>query len=314
MLKGVDPRPEPPAVRLLREALSERLGRPAASRGAKGTREYWIVSDPCFAVLQRGAGSGQRGYRSGLLIEDGMVCFVNVHAREPARLLRANLTERPEALPLAAAGTRHLRSGHYLHYASRALAQRTGARTWADFVEVVEADDWPAFESHLTAHAAAIAADLFPELPSAGRRGTGEAVRGSDFMLLLADAEALDRALSDAAGAERAAAVVDAAWHLFACLYPWEPVRRRDADLRRAMLAAVGAGGCEYGRIAGAPPAPCDGTPVQAAHVVPYARGGSDRPWNGLWLCGAHHRATEGRLAGRRDPADLSRVAVRFVG
>jgi len=80
------------------------------------------------------------------------------------------------------------------------------------------------------------------------------------------------------------------------------------------MLATLGERPCEYARIADAPRAACDGTHVQAAHVIPYAHGGSDRAWNGLWLCGGHHRATEGRLAGRRDPGDLGRVAVRDVG
>lgn len=314
MMKGVETRPEPLSVHLLREALSERLGRPAASRGAKGKYDHWTVSDPCFGVIQRGTGSEQRGYRSGICVWDGAVSFWNVHARAPAKLLRANLLQRPEALTLAAEGTREFRTRHYLHYASRERSRRTGGRAWADVVEVVAEKHWPAFEARLRQDSASIARDLFPDLPSAGRRGTGTAVRGSDFSLLLADSRVLDRAPSDAVGAARAARIVDAAWHLFACLYPWEPAQQRDADLRRAMLGALGQSVCEYSRIAGAPRIACDGTPVQAAHVVPYARGGSDRPWNGLWLCGKHHRVTEGRLAGRRDPSDLSQLNIRFVG
>lgn len=315
MIKGVETRPEPRSVRLLREALSERRGRPAAARGAKGTRDpYWIVSDPCFGVPQRGTGSEQRGYRSGLLVADDGVCFHNVHARAPAKLLRANLLQRPEALLLAAEGTRAFREHHYLHYGSRARSRRTGGRSWADVVEVIREDDRPTFAAWLRDEGATIARDLFPELPSAGRRGTGTTVRGSGFSLYLADTDELEGAPSDAAGAERAATIVDAAWHLFACLYPWEPARPRDADLRRAMLSALGEGACEYGRIADAPRSACDGTPVQAAHVKPYARGGSDRPWDGLWLCGKHHRATEGRLDGRRDPGDLTSVSVQYAG
>ena len=43
----------------------------------------------------------------------------------------------------------------------------------------------------------------------------------------------------------------------------------------------------------------------QGAHIKPDALGGSDRPENGLWLCEYHHRATEGKLTGRRNGTDL---------
>jgi hypothetical protein len=313
MVKGIDTRPEPQSVRLLREALSERLGRPAASRGAKGRRDYWIVSDPCFAIIQRGLGNEQRGYRSGILVDDGNIYFYNVHARTPAKMLRTNLMRRPEALVLAAEGTREMRSYHYLHYGSRKRSRLTGGRTWMDVIEVIEDDDWLAFEHRLRNDGESIVRDLFPELPSMGRRGTGTAVRGSDFSLLLAESWVLDRVPSEAIGFERATIIIDAAWNLFACFYPWEPAQQRDADLRRSLVAAIGKGTCEYHHIAKAPRSTCDGTSVQAAHIIPYARGGSDRPWNGLWLCSKHHLATEGKLTGSRDHRDLQRILVRFV-
>jgi hypothetical protein len=79
------------------------------------------------------------------------------------------------------------------------------------------------------------------------------------------------------------------------------------------MIAAGIPQACEVERIVGGPRSQCDGSPVQAAHIIPYVAGGNDRPTNGLWLCGKHHRATEGRLAGSRDRRDLSMMQVRVV-
>ena len=79
------------------------------------------------------------------------------------------------------------------------------------------------------------------------------------------------------------------------------------------MLSSPGLCECEYERIAGVPKLDCDGSAVEAAHIIAYARGGSDRAWNGVWLCAKHHRATEGRLSGRRSGQDLSDVQVRFA-
>lgn len=117
----------------------------------------------------------------------------------------------------------------------------------------------------------------------------------------------------DEIAAKRTSEVIDAAWHLFSCLYPWESPRKRDASLRRAMLSKPGLRGCEYDQITGAPQSNCDGSAVEAAHIVPYARGGSDRAWNGVWLCSKHHKMTEGRLSGCRNRSDLRSMQVRFT-
>ncbi|MBK8202618.1 MAG: HNH endonuclease [Bdellovibrionales bacterium] len=36
---------------------------------------------------------------------------------------------------------------------------------------------------------------------------------------------------------------------------------------------------------------------LAAAHIVPHAKGGSDVPTNGVWLCASHHREQEGKSA-----------------
>ena len=304
---------EPRGVAFIKDALAERLGRPAATRVAKSNPSEWYVFDPCFAVIQRGVGSTSRGYRSGIQIDSEDIYFFNVHSRTPAKLLRTNLKQRPEALINAAEGCLHLRNYHYLHYSSRKVSRQTGAKKWIDTVRIIESSSWKDFKGNLESDLKGIVNDLFPELPSAGKVGTGESVRGSDFCLLLADYHQIEFAEADEIAAQRAAEVIDAAWHLFSCLYPWESPKKRDASLRRAMLSNPGLCNCEYSRIVGVPKSDCDGSPVEAAHIIPYARGGSDRSWNGIWLCSKHHRMTEGRLVGCRDRSDLSRVQVRFL-
>ena len=302
---------EPRGVAFIKEALAERLGRPAATRVAKSNPSEWYVFDPSFSVIQRGVGSSSRGYRSGIQVSNRDVSFYNVHSRTPARLLKTNLKQHPEAIISAAEKCIHLRDYHYLHFSSRRVSRQTGGKKWADTVRIIESPEWKDFKKEIEDDLSDIVKDLFPELPSAGKAGTGDAVRGSDFCLFLADYNQIEFAITDKLAAKRAAEVIDAAWHLFACLYPWESPKKRDASLRRAMLSSPGLCECEYERIANVPKSDCDGSAVEAAHIIPYARGGSDRAWNGIWLCNKHHRATEGKISGRRSGQNLSNVRVK---
>ena len=315
-------------IEFLRDALAEKLGRPASARQVKNTPTQWWVTDPCFSTLQRGVGLS-RGYRSGFFINFtnyhcwendngrikdsyGSIYFYTVHSKSSATLLRRNLISRPELLFLAARGSRHLRRGHYLSYASRSLARKSEKKTCNDYMKTSSHYTWRSFMEELEASSAAIARDLFPVLPSIGKAGTGEPSRGNDFMLLLSDLKWLHRKDDEAVYAA-AKEIVGAGWNLFSCLYPWEPEKRRDAALRQTMERAGINKTCEYQLIAGAPSCECDDLPVQAAHIIPYALGGSDRPWNGLWLCPKHHRMTEGRLKGSRLPQNISKVNVCYT-
>jgi hypothetical protein len=281
------------------------------SRSVKGARGKWFVLDPCFFALQRGLGKERRGYRSGIYVNGDEIAFANVHSRAPAQYLRTNLIAHPEALISAAERTRRLRAGHFLSWASRSKAKRNSGR---DYHEEIDIDNWREFKETLSARARSIALDLFPVLRSSGGSPNGVAVRGSDFYLLLASTKCLQHETDVVRAIATSAMIIDAAWHLFACTYPWERGTQRRDDLHRAMTRHVGRQRCEYWTISALPPLRCDGTKCQAAHIKPYARGGTDRPWNGLWLCRAHHRATEGLLRGERNRADLKRVSVRFVG
>ena len=304
---------EPRGIAFIKDALAERLGRPAATRVVKSNPSEWYIFDPCFAVIQRGVGSTNRGYRSGIWVTSTDISFYNVHSRAPAKLLKVNLKQRPDALINAAEGCLHLRDYHYLHFSSCKISRQTGAKRWADTVRVIESPTWKDFRKEIESDLGNIVKDLFPDLPSAGKVGTGDPVRGSDFCLFLADYHRIELASTDEIAAKRAAEVIDAAWHLFSCLYPWESPRKRDASLRRAMLSKPGLRGCEYDQITSTPQSNCDGSAVEAAHIIPYARGGSDRAWNGVWLCSKHHKMTEGRLSGCRDRSDLTSVQVRFI-
>lgn len=303
---------EPRGVIFLKEALAERLGRPAATRAVKNNASKWYIFDPCFAVIQRGLGSSRRGYRSGILVSDADIFFSNVHSPTPAKLLKTNLKQHPESLINAAESCIHLRRYHYLHYSSRTVSRQSNAKKWVDTVRIIESRSWEKFKEELDSNLNDIVNDLFPELPNSGK-GIDETSRGTDFSLLLADYPRIELAKTEEIAAQRAAEVVDAAWYLFSCLYPWETPKKRDASLRRAMLSRPGICNCEYNQIAGAPMSDCDDSAVEAAHIIPYARGGSDRAWNGLWLCAKHHRMTEGRLSGCRDHSDLSTINVRFL-
>lgn len=270
---------------------------------------------PSFAVIQRGVGSNSRGYRSGIFVDNDQINFFNIHSRTPAMLLRRNLLSRPEALLNAAELTVHLRSYHYLHFSSRSLSRATGAKTWAETIRVVESPSWKDFRSEISSETSSLIRDMFPKLPSAGKVGTGEAVRGSDFCLLLADYSSIENAESDDVAEERASQIIETAWHLFYCLYPWDSPKRRDDSLRRAMLSKSGPGllGCEFSKIEGSCDSECDGSAVQAAHIVPHAHGGSDRFWNGVWLCAKHHRMTEGRVIGGRSRSNPVDLTVRLI-
>jgi 5-methylcytosine-specific restriction endonuclease McrA len=311
---------EPPrGVAFLRDALAARLGRPAAIRAVKGSPSVWrdsaqwYIFDPSFSVLQRGLGSNPRGYRTGIFVGGGEISFYNVHSRTPALQLRKNLLQQPEGLLYAAEGTLHLRSSHYLHFSSRMACRKTGGKKWADTVRIIKTHSWKEFKQEIAQDPYALVRDMFPELPSAGKVGSGIPVRGSDFRLLLAEYRKIEVAKADEVAEDRAAQIINAAWHLFACLYPWESPRVRDASLRRALLSKPGLLHCEFRKILNSDHSECDGTQVEAAHIIPYSRGGSDRYWNGVWLCSKHHRMTEGRLSGRRSLSNPVELDVSFL-
>jgi hypothetical protein len=100
-----------------------------------------------------------------------------VHSRTPALLLRKNLIQRPEALLNASERTLHLRRNHYLHFSSRIMSRRSGSKKWADTVRVIESSSWNEFKKEILTDLCALVRDMFPELSSAGKVGSGTPVR-----------------------------------------------------------------------------------------------------------------------------------------
>ena len=147
--------------------------------------------------------------------------------------------------------------------------------------------------------------DMFPKRHNSRNDGKG-LWAGNTFFALLSD---LAKVFSSPSAIPE---IVDRTWPLFLCLYPVEPIEKRSASLARGMRAAKIPIACEFTSItdlnklvgAGEVSPLCRGE-IQGAHIKPDALGGSDRPENGMWLCEYHHRATEGKLAGRRNGTAL---------
>jgi len=305
---------EPEIVALLKEALSERLGRPASVRASRGDKERWVISDPTMFYLQRGKTANPTGYRCGLLYADEEIRFYHEHARATADLLKKNLITAPHILYEAAAASAQWRTVHFIGFSSREQTRKSKRLSFSETTEQFLCDDWKEFAEYLENQSSRIPADLFPELPSVGNDGSPAPHRGTFFQMLIAQDKLLGLGGSLASRYKVATEVISAAWPLFSCLYPWEPLVSRTADLARFMRAAGIEKKCEYTKISTAPISMCSGDALEAAHIVPDRRGGSDRAWNGLWLCKGHHKITEGLLEGCRDHNDLDKLHVKFKG
>jgi hypothetical protein len=286
----------PEVVLLLATALEARLGRPAYIRKVVNQRA-WYITDPVFSFVQRGLNTGLHGYRAGFYVDftskPHHLDFLLVHSPTLARVFKRNLTV--ETLCDVAKATARYRTEHVLYRDSR-RAQLTleGREIRADSIRGF-LEELRSFEER---HG--LVRDLFPRTWNRGRTGKAgphATWAGNTFQLRICD-EAEDVC------SERAALqLVRQAWPLFRCLYPGKAKEVRTAHVARRLRDGKIPRRCELALLAlpqGARlPSRCDG-PLEGAHIVPYARGGTDRLDNSLWLCRRHHRATEGRLSGRR--------------
>jgi hypothetical protein len=294
---------ELPDVVLRADAIGERLGRPAHSRKALN-RDEWYVYDPVLSFVQRGMRKGQTGYRVGYKIDSVSreVSFVLEHSPIIARLFKHNLVL--SSMIAVVRSTEEFRRTHWVYRSSR-QAVRLGFKSHgiagsslAEFVSQLEE-----FDARY-----GFVKDMFPKRPNTGKGGGTAPVAGNTFYLALADRPEL----FDSQHGVRL--LVERSWPLFLCLYPVEPIEGRSASLARNMRVRGIPAVCEFGSIvfpeSNSISPLCRGA-IQGAHIKPDALGGSDRPENGVWLCEYHHRATEGKLAGRRSDSGLD---VSFVG
>ncbi len=297
--------PEP--VLHLLDATSEQLGRPAHCRRVRNQAQ-WYIHDPVFSFVQRGMRKGQTGYRVGYNINLARpaINFVLVHSPLIARLFKYNLV-----LSSMIAVLRSTESFRWLHWVYRSSRQalrsgldgnRIESESLAEFVNLLEQFD----------QRYGFGKDLFPKRRNTGRGGGAAPVAGNTFFLALANRPEIINS------EPKIRLLVERTWPLFLCLYPVEPIEKRSASLARNMRAAKIRQECEFlhikgideSRGRGAISPLCRGR-VQGAHIKPDVLGGSDRPENGIWLCEYHHRATEGKLVGRRMGNCLS---VEFIG
>lgn len=286
----------PGAVTRLLDAVSAQLGRPAHCRKVLN-RQEWYVYDPVFSFVQRGMRKGLTGYRVGYKIDfDPLeIRFVLVHSPLIAKLFKRNLVLASMIAVLRA--TEEFRKWHWLYRSSKqaVLGGVDGghieAESLSDLVGQLEQFD----RRH------GFVKDLFPRRQNTGKGEGAAPAAGNTFYLALANRpEVFD-------SASQLTLLVERTWPLFLCIYPVEPIEKRSASLARNMRAAKIPQRCEFCGIKGlgqlaneSSISPLCRGAVQGAHIKADAVGGSDRPDNGIWLCEYHHRATEGKLAGRR--------------
>jgi hypothetical protein len=294
----------PDSVLNLTDVVSEKLGRPARCRKVLNRKE-WYIHDPVFSFVQRGMRKGWSGYRVGYKINPsrGEVSFVLVHSPVVAQLFKRNLVF--SSLIDVIRSSASYRRTHWLYRSSRRAigsgVDDDGAR--------IEADSVDDFIGELTEfdRVYGFVKDMFPKRTNT-KSGIGSApVAGNTFYLVLADRPEMLNSRS------KLKKLVDQTWPLFLCMYPIQPVEGRSASLARNLRVRGIPKLCEFESIqlpSGVDISPLCRGELQGAHIKPDMFGGSDRPENGLWLCEYHHRATEGKLVGRRDE---NRIDVRFV-
>ncbi|MEY4531302.1 MAG: hypothetical protein RLZZ156_2023 [Deinococcota bacterium] len=279
--------------------LEKKLGRPASIRQVKNGENWWIT-DPLFSFVQRGLQKGETGYRIGFYysLEDDDLAFYLVHSKLVAKIFKSNT--RFEILIGALKRTQYFRNSEFLYWSSR-VAQKSLENGDED-ITIFDVDSFTSFSRQLRAFDKQydFAKDLFP--PAISKFGKKPTWRGNDFYALLAEnCSKLSK--------KKITELLEASWELFCCLYPREPLEKRDASLARSLRSAKIARECEYKRIQNIPSAriiakKCVGE-IQGAHIKPHAFGGSDKALNGLWLCQLHHRATEGKLQGTRENVEF---------
>lgn len=291
-------------ARYLDEAVSERLGRPAHRRKVKNQNQWWIT-DPVFSFVQHGMRKGQTGYRAGYFLSamgSPFIAFFLVHSPLLAALFKRNLVF--STLTSVLEQTQDYRRQHRVHWSSRFASVNVNPNVCVesrDHDEVI--DVLRNFNRKF-----GFVDDLFPRVPNRGVSGGKAPVAGNDFFVRLADKVSR---IGTRGGIQK---LVDLSWPLFLCLYPVSAIEKRCASLARALKSLKLEHRCEFSRIrkprSHGLSLECRGT-LQAAHIKPHSRGGSDRPENGLWLCEFHHRLTEGKLEGHRGRTEIN---VQYVG
>lgn len=284
----------PIEVECLFDAVSQRLGREACIRQVKNEETYFIL-DNAFSYFQKADRDRQVGYRTGYCFNRGATAteasylqFIMVHSPIMFSFFQQNFDYATFRNMLEE--TAPYRNFHYMYYV---LYDKSREKKEKFEIEHNDINDFLK-EVDAVEEKYGFAKTIF------SRKNSSQHNLGNTFYLDLAWRPRL-RDIPD---------IVEKTWNLFLWLYPSKPLFTRDASLYRSMQKIERK--CEFRSIQGLPQeildAECSGV-VQAAHIKPHSKGGSDKLTNGLWLCEKHHRMTEGRLTGSRD---LESIDVKY--
>ncbi len=265
----------PEIVTAVVEIVSEKLGREAIFRKVNNREEYFIL-DLAFSYFQKADRNRRNDYRSGYLFVankgKARLLFALAHTPIMSSFFKNNFDY--QTFRAIIANTAKYRDNHYLRFSRKGVQEEIRTSDLDLFLKKLDELEESSF-----------AKSAF------GKSKTGKTGVGNIFGVCLADS--FDK---DVVGE-----VIENSWDLFLWLYPSKPVFKRNASLNRSLKSVDSK--CEIGKIKNVPKplleTPCEGR-VEGAHIRPYKDGGSDKMQNGVWLCTAHHRLTEGKLDGSR--------------
>lgn len=285
----------PREVESLFDAVSQKLGREACIRQVKNDKSYFIL-DNAFSYFQKADRNRQVGYRTGYCFNKGMtslgaddIMFVMVHSPIMFSFFQKNFDYATFRNVIEETVSYRKRS-HFMQYV---LYDKQREKKEVCVIEKKNISDFLK-EIDLVEEKYGFSKTIF------ARKNSSQHNLGNTFYLELAWRPSIHD-IPD---------IIEKTWELFMWLYPSKPMFQRDASLNRSMHKIERQ--CEFRSIQGLPQeildAECDGI-VQAAHIKPHHKGGSDKLTNGLWLCERHHRMTEGKLTGSRD---LEHIDVKY--
>ncbi|MFZ2634447.1 MAG: HNH endonuclease [Desulfosalsimonadaceae bacterium] len=265
----------PVIVSAIVETVSEKLGREAIFRRVSNREEYFIL-DLAFSYFQKADRNRRNDYRSGYLLiankEKNRLLFALAHTPIMLSFFKNNFDY--ETFRTIIVNTAKYRDENYLRFSRKGIKEEIRTPNLEVFLNKLNDLDASGFTKTVF-----------------GKSKAGKTGVGNIFGLCLA---------SDF-NQETVGDIIENSWDLFLWLYPSRPVFKRNASLNRSLKSVESK--CEIAKIKKLPQVvtetPCSGQ-VEAAHITPYKDGGSDKLQNGVWLCNAHHRLTEGKLDGSR--------------
>ena len=283
----------PHEVDILFDVISKRLGREALIRQVKNKKDYYLI-DIAFSYFQKADRNRQVGYRSGFCFRKPSfiykeLMFIIVHSPIMFSFFQQNFDYDVFRSILEKTGK--YRDCNYMYY----TIFNKNRDTKETFEISTESMDAFLKEIDLVESQYGFAKTVF------SAKNSSKANLGNTYYLLIANKFTT----------ENISEIIDISWDLFMWLYPSKPLFSRDATLNRSMRNIERK--CEFHHIKNLPnfmtDIECEGV-IQAAHIKPHHKGGSDKMENGLWLCEKHHRLTEGKISGRRNKTAID---VRYI-